>query len=150
MTSIAKSGAVRRAVAGFLIGAAVAAVRHKRTLEGCDVEALPVLTGQGLGNWIAAAARWVSAVIMSVLLRPLAALADRLAFAKVRSGLGVRKGVISGGGSLQLHLDDFYEAAGISVINGWGMTESAPVITCRSQRPFPGANVRGTVGRPIR
>jgi acyl-CoA synthetase (AMP-forming)/AMP-acid ligase II len=61
--------------------------------------------------------------------------------------LGIQTAVISGGASLAPHLDDFYEAVGIPVLNGWGMTETSPVITCRRLRPHdPTANVRGTTG----
>lgn len=64
--------------------------------------------------------------------------------------IGVQSAVISGGGSLAPHLDDFYEAIGLPVLNGWGMTETAPVIACRKwQANNPAANVRGTVGRTL-
>ena len=45
-----------------------------------------------------------------------------LVYGKVRAALGIRQGVVSGGGSLAPHLDDFYEAIGLPVINGWGLT----------------------------
>ena len=45
-----------------------------------------------------------------------------LVYAKVRAALGIRQAVVSGGGSLAPHLDDFYEAIGLPVINGWGLT----------------------------
>jgi long-chain acyl-CoA synthetase len=35
------------------------------------------------------------------------------------------------------------------VLNGWGLTETSPVLACRSARGGPGANVRGSVGRPV-
>lgn len=50
---------------------------------------------------------------------------------QVREAVGVRRTIISGGGSLAAHLDDFYEAAGVAVLNGWGMTETSPVLACR-------------------
>ena len=49
-------------------------------------------------------------------------LAAALVYGKVRAALGIRQGVVSGGGSLAPHLDDFYEAIGLPVINGWGLT----------------------------
>ncbi len=49
-------------------------------------------------------------------------LAKALVYGKVRAALGIRQGVVSGGGSLAPHLDDFYEAIGLPVINGWGLT----------------------------
>lgn len=76
--------------------------------------------------------------------RPAPRLAQRLVVAKVRAALGVKKCVVSGGGSLAPHLDDFFESIGLPVINGWGLTETSPVLACR--RNFPGQNVRGSVG----
>lgn len=66
---------------------------------------------------------------------------------KVRAAMGVRHAIISGGGSLAPSLDEFYEAIGLPVLNGWGLTETSPVLTCR--RMLPGQNVRGSVGLPI-
>jgi long-subunit acyl-CoA synthetase (AMP-forming) len=51
--------------------------------------------------------------------------------AQVRAALGIRKTVVSGGGSLAAHLDLFYEAVGLPVLNGWGLTETSPVLACR-------------------
>ena len=51
--------------------------------------------------------------------------------AQIREALGIRKTVISGGGSLATHLDDFYEAVGVTVLNGWGLSETSPVLACR-------------------
>lgn len=50
---------------------------------------------------------------------------------QVRAALGIRRTVVSGGGSLPPHLDDFFEAAGLTVLVGYGLTETAPVLTCR-------------------
>lgn len=36
------------------------------------------------------------------------------------------------------------QAIGLPVVNGWGLTETSPVLACR--RNQPGLNVRGTVG----
>ena len=61
---------------------------------------------------------------------------------QVRVALGVRKFVISGGGSLSPFLDSFYESIGLQVLNGWGLTETSPVLACRRGVH----NVRGSVG----
>jgi len=50
---------------------------------------------------------------------------------QVRAALGIRQTVISGGGSLAAHLDLFFEAVGLPVLNGWGLTETSPVLACR-------------------
>ena len=53
-------------------------------------------------------------------------LAQLLVFKKVRSALAVIKCMVSGGGSLATHLDDFFEALGLPVVNGWGLSEVRP------------------------
>ncbi len=78
---------------------------------------------------------------------PLHALAARLFWPKVRAQLaGGRLGTaISGGGALAPHVDGFFEAIGIELLVGYGLTETAPVLTCR--RPW--ANRRGSAGQPL-
>lgn len=65
--------------------------------------------------------------------------------------LGVQGAIISGGSSLGPHLDDFFEALGLPVINGWGLTETSPVLACRrlDATGAVGRNVRGTSGPVI-
>lgn len=50
----------------------------------------------------------------------------------MRDALGVRRTIISGGGSLAAHLDLFFEQAGMDLMNGYGLTETSPVVTCRT------------------
>ena len=50
-------------------------------------------------------------------------LAQKLVYGKIREALGVRSCVVSGGGSLQPHLDEFYEVLDLTVLNGWGLSE---------------------------
>lgn len=52
---------------------------------------------------------------------------------------------ISGGGALQWHLDEFFDAVGIDVLNGYGLTESAPVIGVRRRDN----STLGSIGKPI-
>ena len=42
------------------------------------------------------------------------------------------------------HLDLFFEAIDLTVLNGWGLTETSPVLCCRLSDAHQ--NVRGTVG----
>ena len=46
-----------------------------------------------------------------------------LVYSKIRAALGISNAVVSGGGSLPPALDDWYEAIGLPVLNGWGLTE---------------------------
>jgi long-chain acyl-CoA synthetase len=65
---------------------------------------------------------------------------------RVRLGAGGSlKATISGGGALPIHIDKFFNYVGIPVLEGYGMTETAPVISARSTENL----VVGTVGPPI-
>ena len=52
---------------------------------------------------------------------------------------------ISGGGAIAPHVDAFFEALGVELLVGYGLTETSPVISCR--RPW--RNVRGSAGYPL-
>ena len=52
---------------------------------------------------------------------------------------------ISGGGAIAPHIDAFFEAVGIELLVGYGLTETSPVISCR--RPW--RNIRGSSGLPM-
>ena len=74
------------------------------------------------------------------------ALADRLVFAKIREKTGGRmRFFVSGGAALGKEFGEFFEAVGLTVIEGYGLTESAPVIAVNRLD-----NYRfGTVGHAI-
>lgn len=79
-------------------------------------------------------------------LAPIHALGDKLVYGKVRAATGGNvKFLISGGGSLARHIDEFFEIIGISLLVGYGLTETAPVLTVR--RPW--ANLQGSAGQPV-
>ena len=63
------------------------------------------------------------AFLVCGLLYPFFRLAHVLVYSKIRTNIGIKKGVVSGGGSLTASLDDFFEALGLPVVNGWGLTE---------------------------
>jgi long-chain acyl-CoA synthetase len=73
-------------------------------------------------------------------------LADTLVYTKIRAGLGGRlREFISGGAPLAKELTEFYWSVGITVLQGYGLTETSPVITVSRVE----ANKVGTVGRVI-
>ena len=78
---------------------------------------------------------------------PLHALASALLWPKVRRQLsgGQLAYPISGGGAIAPHIDAFFEAVGIELLVGYGLTETSPVISCR--RPW--RNIRGSSGLPL-
>lgn len=98
-----------------------------------------------LNHFNTSASERAIARLKAILLYPLHALAEKLVYYKIRNGVGNIKAVCSGGGSLAKYLDDFYQAVGIDVFVGYGLTETAPITNARS----PNHNVRGTAGRPF-
>jgi long-chain acyl-CoA synthetase len=73
-------------------------------------------------------------------------LADKLVFQKIRSRIGGRlKYFASGGAALAPELGEFFEAVGILIIEGYGMTESSPIISVNRPEDYK----FGTVGKPI-
>lgn len=74
-------------------------------------------------------------VIPFILLLPLHAVGELLVYRKIRNKLGGRiVGVLSGGGALQTETDNFYRAIGINLLEGYGITEAAPVLSVRTIR----------------
>ena len=75
-------------------------------------------------------------------------LADKLVLSKVREGLGGRiRFVISGGAPLPLFVNEFFQSIGIWILEGYGLTETSPVIAVNGAAP--GMTRLGTVGKPI-
>jgi long-chain acyl-CoA synthetase len=73
-------------------------------------------------------------------------LADALVYSKLREALGGRiRALVSGGAPLAPELAWFFYGAGMPIYQGYGLTESSPVIACNTPR----ANRLGSVGKPI-
>jgi long-chain acyl-CoA synthetase len=77
---------------------------------------------------------------------PLMALADRLVAAKIRARVGGRlRFCFSGSAPLPVHIMEFFFAIGIPILEGYGLTETSPVICLN----LPGKERPGSVGPPI-
>ena len=73
-------------------------------------------------------------------------LADALVLKKVRGVMGGPKNFLSSGGAaLDRSIEEFFQGVGLLICQGYGLTETAPMLTCNS----PGAFRFGSVGLPI-
>jgi long-chain acyl-CoA synthetase len=74
------------------------------------------------------------------------AIADKLVFSKIRQRLGGRmRMIVCGGAPMRKDIGEFFYSAGIPVCEGYGLTETSPVITFNSPE-----NIKfGTVGQKI-
>ncbi len=77
------------------------------------------------------------------------ALANKLVFSKWREALGGNmRVVVSGGAALQPRLARVYTAGQIEILEGYGLTETSPVIAVNTFEP--GGRKFGTVGKPLK
>lgn len=90
---------------------------------------------------------WPAFVIPWLVCYPIKLLGGVLVFRKIRAMMGNNfRGAVAGGGALPPAIDKFFWAIGVMLVEGYGLTETAPII---SVRPFA-RPVLGNVGRPIR
>ncbi|GAB2227863.1 hypothetical protein Drorol1_Dr00009690 [Drosera rotundifolia] len=137
---IAASSAARKIIALILIKISLAYMQFKRIYEGKYLTRRPE---QHPHLVLLLDCLW--ARIVALVLWPIHVLAKKLLYSKILSAIGMSKAGISGGGSLPLYVDKFFEAIGVTLQNGYGLTETSPVVAAR----HPSCNVLGSVGRPI-
>jgi long-chain acyl-CoA synthetase len=74
------------------------------------------------------------------------ALADKLVFGKLRAKLGGKiQLMISGGAPLNLKINQFFNGAGLNILEGYGLTETSPILTANTFEDFR----YGSVGKAI-
>ena len=121
---------------------------HDRVLRA--VEAGSSLK-QKIFHWGVAVGSKVSSSIQqgrnpSVLLSIKQGIADKLVFAKLKAATGGNlRFFISGGAALPQSIAEFFHAAGILILEGYGLTETSPVISLN----YPDKWKFGTVGVPV-
>jgi long-chain acyl-CoA synthetase len=104
-----------------------------------------------LARWaVDVANQWAQAASegreVGVFLRLKHKIADALVYSKLRIALGGRvRALVSGGAPLAPEIARFFYGAGMPIYQGYGLTESSPVIACNTLR----ANRLGSVGKPI-
>jgi len=134
--NVEHEGGVKAALFKFFIAVGSAHSKLLRLLHGRS----PRFTVQSPARDV------LLALLPLILLTPLALLGKVLVFSKITARLGTRfKAGISGAGALPGYVDDFFAAAGILVLEGYGLTEAAPVVSVR-KLDHP---VSATVGPPI-
>lgn len=73
-------------------------------------------------------------------------IADKLVFKKIREKTGGNiRFFVSGGGALNTEVGEFFDRIGLCVLEGYGLTETSPVISVNR----PEKNKFGTVGKPL-
>ena len=82
----------------------------------------------------------------SALLKLQYGLADRLVFSKIRAAVGGRlRFFVSGGAALAPEINRFFLGAGITILEGYGLSETSPVTNVNTFEDFR----VGTVGKPV-
>jgi long-chain acyl-CoA synthetase len=114
------------------------------------VRAQPGVKGKLVGWASGVAGRWTEAKLAGkspgAMVSFQHAIADRIVFKKLRGRMGGRlRFFISGGAPLSLHVAKFFYGAKILIFEGYGLTETSPVLTANTH-----SDMRlGTVGKPV-
>jgi long-chain acyl-CoA synthetase len=110
--------------------------RAERFFQGQELDQHGRTPFKSLSLAVRHAFLWLVSILPSRLL-------DRVVLKKLRAIVGGEfRGTISGGGALQPHVDEFFNFIGIPVLEGYGMTETSPVLAVRTWDNL----VIGTVG----
>ena len=89
---------------------------------------------KGIFNWaIKTGGKYATADSPSALLGARKKLAHKLVFSKLHEKLGGNvRFAVSGGAALPKAIGEFFQAAGLNIVEGYGLTETAPVLSANS------------------
>lgn len=77
--------------------------------------------------------KWITRMIFKIMSKVKSMKLRRIVFSKVHKKFGGHlKMIVSGGAKLEKYLGDFYETLGIFAIEGYGLTETSPVVSANS------------------
>jgi long-chain acyl-CoA synthetase len=120
------------------------AAAHHQVSEGSALKRKLFKWGVGVGGRYAHARKRGERV--GVALAAAHAVADRLVLHKIRDIVGGPKNFFSAGGAaLSKQIEEFFFASGLLICQGYGLTETSPMLTCNR----PGDFEFGTVGKVI-
>ena len=131
---------IERKVFSFFLAAA----KLRRHFENLAYDLYPRL---GKPNRIRMKAAMIPYAFFSLIYR----LGDKLAFSQIKEKLGSSfVAGISGGGSMSRDVEEFFSAIGIKLLDGYGLTETAPVIGLQRyprsivgyMQPFEGTEIK--------
>ena len=119
----------------FLLATSQRYIEARRIVQRLSLKQLHPSIPQLLVAGIQTAALW-----------PIHALGDRLVYQQIRQVMGGQLNyLVSGGGSLAMHLENFFEIVGIEILVGYGLTETSPITNVRR----PKRNLRPSAGPPM-
>jgi len=137
MSRIAEAPALRRNLFAAARFSTCRVKRAERFFVGQELDVAGRTAAENLPLAVKRLAQWITLAVPHVIL-------DRIVLAKLREavGCGEFRFTISGGGALQPHVDEFFNFIGIPVLEGYGLTETSPVLAVRTMEDL----VIGTVG----
>ena len=117
---------------------------YRKVLDAGGLKGRLVAWAAAVGRRVALHREQGTAIPLSLRLRH--AVADRLVFTKIREAVGGRlRFFVSGGAALAPEINRFFLGAGITILEGYGLSETSPVTNVNTPEHFR----IGTVGRPV-